>query len=730
MGTILIIIGAAAIIMFGVIALFASLYKKVPQGKAMIISTLSKDPKVTFTGALILPVIHLKEMMTISLKTIEIDRRGKDGLICKDNIRADIKVTFFVRVNMTKDDVLKVAQAVGVERASDQASVEELFSAKFSEALKTVGKRMDFISLYEERDAFRDDIIKVIGKDLNGYVLEDAAIDYLEQTPIESLDQENILDAEGIRKITELTATQHIRTNEYVRDEEKAIKKKDVETREAVLQLEKQEMDAMARQQREVATIQAREEAETQKIESEERLRAEQARIKMEEAIAIQEENKKREIEVAAYQRESVTVKEAEGVTKAKELEVVERQRIVALADYGKDKEIEQQKKEIADLTSDRISVEKRVAEEEENIEKVRLVSKAQREKESTIIAAEAEAQEGLVKEVKAAEAEAQKAVQKAQEEVTLAEGRKKAAMLEAEAAIKEAEATRYREAAPGLAEAEVLEASAVAKEKDGLAEATVLREKLQARAVGDEKVGLAAVRVKEATAVAKEKDGLAEAVVLREKLEAQAVGDEKVGLASVRVKEAEADAVEKMGEANAKNTELRFIAEANGLKEKFAAMDTMSDNARTHEEFRLKLDLTHEETMRWIEANTAIAKEQADILASALTKAHIDIVGGNGEYFEKFVNALAVGRSLDGVVRGDTAQKLLGKHLNGEADIIQDIKEIATGLGANSNNLQNLTVSAFIAKLMRDGTTEQQSMLQKLISSVSAQESQNSGTT
>ncbi|MES9831718.1 MAG: hypothetical protein ABW139_05685 [Candidatus Thiodiazotropha sp. DIVDIV] len=679
METILIIIGAAATILLGVFALFAGLYKKVPQGKAMIVSTLSREPKVTFTGALVLPVIHLKELMTISLKTIEIDRRGNDGLICKDNIRADIKVTFFVRVNMTKNDVLKVAQAVGVERASDQSSVEELFSAKFSEALKTVGKRMDFISLYEERDAFRDDIIEVIGKDLNGYVLEDAAIDYLEQTPVESLDKDNILDAEGIRKITELTATQHIKTNEFERDEEKAIKKKNVETREAVLQLEKQEEDALARQQREVATIQAREEAETLKIQSEERLRSEEARIKMEEAIAIQEENKQREIEVAAYQRESVTVKEAEGVTKAKDLEIVERQRIVALADYSKEKEIEQEKKEIADLTSDRISVEKRVAEEEENIEKVRLVSKAEREKEASIIAAEAEAQEGLVKEVKSAEAEAQKAIQLAQQEITLAEGRKTASTLDAEAAIKQAEATRSREAAPGLAKAEVMEA----------------------------------------TAVAKEKDGLAESVVLREKMEAQAIGDEKIGLASVRVKEAEADAVEKMGEAEAKNTELSFLAEANGLKEKFAAMDAMGDESRKHEEFRMKLDLAHTETMRWIEANTDIAKEQAEILATALTDANIDIVGGSGDYFEKFVNALAVGKSLDGVVRGETAQKLLGKHLNGDANIIDDIKDIASGIGNNSDKLQNLTVSTFVAKLMKEGTSEQKDILQRLMGSI-----------
>jgi uncharacterized membrane protein YqiK len=64
--------------------------------------------------------MHRAEVMDISVKTIEIDRRGKEGLICKDNIRADIKVTFFVRVNKTTEDVLKVAQSIGCVRASDQ----------------------------------------------------------------------------------------------------------------------------------------------------------------------------------------------------------------------------------------------------------------------------------------------------------------------------------------------------------------------------------------------------------------------------------------------------------------------------------------------------------------------------------------------------------------------------------------------------------------------------------
>ncbi|MBL4660492.1 MAG: hypothetical protein JKY19_09050, partial [Alcanivoracaceae bacterium] len=231
--------GIVFLVIFGMALIVMKFYKKVDQGQAMIVNTLKEIPDVTFTGRTVWPIIHKMEIMNISLKTIEIDRRSHDGLICKDNIRADIKVTFFVRVNKTKEDVLKVAQAIGCQRASKQETIEELFSAKFSEALKTVGKRLEFEELYEERDRFRDEIIQVIGKDLNGYVLEDAAIDYLEQTPITALDENNILDAQGIRKITELTAKQHILTNEFEREEETKIKKRDVEARERILELER-----------------------------------------------------------------------------------------------------------------------------------------------------------------------------------------------------------------------------------------------------------------------------------------------------------------------------------------------------------------------------------------------------------------------------------------------------------------------------------------------------------
>ncbi|MDT0342915.1 SPFH domain-containing protein [Streptomyces litchfieldiae] len=496
-----VLIAALLIILIAVLFILSRLFRKVEQGKALIISKVRKVD-VTFTGAVVLPVLHKAETMDISVKAIEIGRTGKEGLICRDNIRADIRISFFVRVNKTVSDVIKVAQAIGTQRASDRATLQELFNAKFSEALKTVGKQLDFADLYTKREEFRDRIIAVIGTDLNGYSLEDAAIDYLEQTPLSHLDKNNILDAQGIRKITELTAAQNVRTNEFRRSEEKEITRQNVDAREAVLELERRQADAEIKQQREIETTRAREEAETARIQAEERLRSQTAHIKTEEQLGVQNENREREIVVARLNRDRVVAVEKERIEKDRLLEVIARDRETELRSIAKDKEVEGEKREIADVVRERIAVEKTVAQQEEEIKKLRTVEEAERGRQAVIIAAEAEAQERLVKDIKAAEAAEAAAEHKAREALTLAEARRKAADLDAQAAIRLAEGKRADVAAEGLAEAEVQErmadaiartrhAEAEATKEMGLAEAEALREKMTAEATGiQEKAG------------------------------------------------------------------------------------------------------------------------------------------------------------------------------------------------------------------------------------------------
>jgi uncharacterized membrane protein YqiK len=678
LATLTVVVGLC-VFSFGLAAFLINRYVKVDQGQALIINkTGDADPEVTFKGGLVLPVIHRAEFMDISLKTIEIDRRGKEGLICRDNIRADIKVTFFVRVNQTKKDVLKVAQSVGCERASDHDKIEELFAAKFSEALKTVGKSLDFESLYNERVRFRDDIIEIIGQDLNGYVLEDAAIDFLEQTPVSDLDPQNILDAQGIRKITDLTSDQKFRTNEFANKAKKDIGKDDLETTMALLEYERQEAEATAKQQREIDVVNAREQAEADELSAKERSRAERAKLRAKQEIEVENINRQREEEVAQKNRERVIAVETENVEKERQLQIIARERETELQRIEKDKEVEVEKKNIAEIVRDRVSVDKTVAEEEERIKDLRLIAEAKRHKEASVVAAEGEAEEALVKDIKAAEAQEQVAKHRAQQRIIEADAELDAADRTAKAKQRLAEGIEAEEAAPGLAKVRVKEADAQANEKQGLVDAKVQREKMVAEANGREEQGMVEIRLTEKRADAIEKEGMAEAKVTREKMTARAVGEEEQGMVEVRIKEAEANAIREegmarakvradMGEADAKAIRDKLAAEAEGLTEKAEAMKNFDPEGYEFEQFQMQLDLYRELGMEKIAKSIEIARAQADVLGDAFKAANINIVGGQDSFFENFTRSVTVGKMVEGFMdHSPTAQKVLGKVIDG----------------------------------------------------------------
>ncbi len=477
------------VIIVGAFFLLATCYKKVEQSTALIRNGVG-GTKVSFGGMLAIPVLHRLELMDISVKRVEIDRSGEssEGLICRDNMRADVKVAFFVRVNKTPQDVLKVAQSLGCKRGSDPKALVEFFDAKFSEGLKTVGKQFDFVDLYTNREQFKEEILKVIGTDLNGYILDDAAIDYLEQTSIDAMDPKNILDAEGIKKITELTAEQNMLANEISRNEEKVIKKQDVEAREAILELEKQQADAEQKQKREIAEITAREEAQAKVVEEEERLRSEKVRIQTEEEVAVAEENRQRQIIVASKNKERTEAVEEERVERDRGLERVERERLVTLKDIDKEKAVEVEKKNIQEVIRERVSVERTVVEEEEKIKDTKEFATADRARQVAETHAQEEGLSDKIKKVLEAEALKESAKHVAEERVIQAQAERDASEREADARKILADAKAQEEAVIGMGEARVLEAKAEATEKFGRAEATVIGEKAFAEADGIEK--------------------------------------------------------------------------------------------------------------------------------------------------------------------------------------------------------------------------------------------------
>lgn len=639
--TAIVLVGIALVGLFVLILMF---YRKVEKGTALVVTGLPKT-KVIFNGGTVIPLFNRAELMDISVKRIELDRTGKNGLICKDNMRADIKVAFFVRVNNVEDDVLRVAESIGCDRASSEPEIRALFDAKFSEALKTVGKRFDFTELYEERDTFRDEMLKVIGTDLNGFVLDDAAIDYLEQTPLEALDPDNILDAEGMKKIHHLTAEQAKLSNNIQRDKQKVIKQQDVEAREAILELERQLAETEAKQQREVETVQARENAETLQVQEEQRQKAEQARIAAEEEILISEENKQRQVLVALRNKERTDAVEVERVKRDQELESIERQRVTELKDIEKEKALEVQRKEIQDVIKERVAVEKTVVIEQEKIKDTEAFAGADRTKQVKVTLAEAQAQEILIEQIKRAEAVKEAAQlhadQELYERVKAAEADKQAAELHAEEVVV-------------AAEAEQAAAEKQSAAKKMLAEATA----------------------KETAAP---------------------------GIGEAEVMVAKADATEKQGTAEAKVNQLKFEAEATGIEQKAAAMKLFEEAGQDHEEFKLELEKEKAVELAEIDVQRQIAEQQAVVVGEALKSANIDIVGGETQFFDRITNAITTGKAVDRTVDNS---RVLGDvketFFNGDPEYYKE--QIASWIdqyGIETEDIKNLSVGALLGNLI-----------------------------
>ncbi|MHA7055939.1 flotillin family protein [Aquimarina sp. M1] len=650
------------VLYFIIIAIF---YKKIPQGEAIVRTGFGGTAVAFDKGLYVIPVLHKVEIMDISIKKIEIERTGLSGLICKDNIRADIKVAFFVKVNKSVEDIINVAQTIGCNRASEIDTLRSLFDAKFSEALKTVGKKFEFVELYEARREFRDEIVNIIGTDLNGYILDDCAIDDLEQTSLSVMKADNILDAEGIKKITELTAAQNVKSNLIKRDEEKVIRKQDVEAREAILELDKQLAEKEEQQKREISNIKAREEAEILKVSEEERLKSETARISTEEKVKVAEENMQRQIIVAEKNKQRTDAVETERVEKDRMLEATERERIVTLAQIEKEKVVEVEKKNIQDVIRDRVMLEKGVVEEQENMKDIQAFKTADRDKQVKITIAEANAEESLISTIKAAEAQKEAAKQKAQEINIEAQAQKEASEKEAEARKTLAEATAKEEATLGLSEAQVMHAKADANERQGLVEANIIEKKAKAEAAG---ILAKADAIKE--------EGLAEAVVIKEKA----------------------------------------LADAAGIEEKAEAMKKLDGVGKEHEEFKLRLDKELQVDLAEINIQKEIADAQADVIGEALKAANIDIVGGETMFFDQIIGQITKAKGFDRLVKHsdniqDVKDAILGSD-DVKGNLLEKVKEFATKYGISSEDIKNLTIANILMDLKQKSTNEEENTL------------------
>ena len=179
---------------------------------------------------------------------------------------------------------------------------------------------------------------------------------------------------------------------------------------------------------------------------------------------------------------------------------------------------------------------------------------------------------------------------------------------------------------------------------------------------------------------------GEAEAEARLKSGQAQAQADREIGMADAEVISARgqsnATAEREVGLAKAEVTREHFKAEADGLVDKFNAMDSMSTSAREHEEYRMSLETALKEALASIEAGKEIAKENAVVLSTALERAKIDIVGGEDHFFNNFAKSLSIGKAIDGLAEKSSTLNGIINHV-----VADKIARSVNGENVSTNN-------------------------------------------
>ena len=484
----------------------ASRYKKVKgEGRAIIINGRTNS-FATLTGAFCWPIINNYSVVNITRRKISVIRFGNkdgdteesDGLHCKDNVRADMKVDFYIGINPVPTDIVRVAKMFGSSNDSNDSGVNDIrvledhFKPKFSEALKIACKQTYFIDLFDKRLEFRERVKDVIKEDMDGFYLYDVVIDKLEQTSLDAHKEHNILDSEGIRKIIEITSSKLIEKNNIEQETKTRLKEKDVKEEELRLQLNKTEEENKAKNNREVSIIKDQENALKEEKASLYKTQIENARITQEEETEKRNAQKDLEVQMQILNNKQKEQEQEERIKRAINLEQVDTEKQVAISNASKDLAIEEGKRSVADIQSSRVEIERKIAKEEEETANLRAIEKANREKLIIETAASANAEANQIEKIAAAKANKQVAIEdseitKIEADANFIKQEKSAAGLKIESDAKQSAI-----AAEGLAKVQVeKEENEVIKERGlieannieakGIAEAKAKRESLDA---------------------------------------------------------------------------------------------------------------------------------------------------------------------------------------------------------------------------------------------------------
>lgn len=364
---------------------FQRYYAKASRDVALVRTGAGGQRVVLDGGCFALPILHQIQKVSMGAMTIRLDRQGARSLMTGDHLRVDVDMAFEFRVAPTIDSVALAAQSLGSRIARAGSDIEELLSGTIINAMQNAAARRDLNSLHKDRAAFTDEVSVAVSERIEklGLELISGAMLHLDQSDLSQLNEQNVFNAEGMRRVASLVAEQRKERVQIETQTEISVRESRLVESQRRLDIQRSEREAEIAQHEhlirleadsqalsEVRKIEATQSSETALIEQQQtiatsKVASDQAlrRTEMAAILSLEENKIANEMQLARLRAKEAGVKAeeetsraqillaAESVQKQKEKAVAERDHEISLMKVEKDLAIESAKTKSASET-------------------------------------------------------------------------------------------------------------------------------------------------------------------------------------------------------------------------------------------------------------------------------------------------------------------------------------------------------------------------------------------
>lgn len=292
MTTFWIVVAILAVLVIG-IAFLQRFYRKATRESALIRTGFGGQKVVMDGGFVVLPFLHRVEHINMRVMRLDVNRAGPQSLRTEDRLRVDVEVEFYLRVQPSADGVALAAQTLG-SRSLNADDLAKLLEGRLVDAMQAVvaSSRMD--ELHENRKQFVADVRTGLDDMLsqNGLQLQSVSLTQMDQTPFSSLDENNAFNAVGMRRLSEVIATNRKERARIESEADVAVRQTHLDAMKQRLEIEQAERQAEIEQTLAVESLQAKSNAETESARQQAEQQSAAARIEREREVRLAEIDK------------------------------------------------------------------------------------------------------------------------------------------------------------------------------------------------------------------------------------------------------------------------------------------------------------------------------------------------------------------------------------------------------------------------------------------------------